>query len=70
MSPTSLEDRQKRTERHVRILAGVLAVFILAHAPIIALLPKLFDHAPQPAVAAMILGVVGLALYVVSRTRQ
>ncbi len=56
-----------RLRSRVRVLAGAFALFALLHAPIIPLLPRLFGHAPEASVGALVLGCVLIALVVVNR---
>ena len=47
--------RIARLETSVQVLAVALGVFIVAHVPIVALLPKLVAHAPEVSIAIVVL---------------
>jgi predicted membrane channel-forming protein YqfA (hemolysin III family) len=57
----------RTTARRLRLLTICFAVFVVLHALIIPLLPKLFDAAPAVGVAALVLGVVAVALIATRR---
>ncbi len=57
----------RTTARKLRLLTICFAVFVVAHALIIPLLPRLFDAAPALTVGALTLGVVAVALIAARR---
>jgi VIT1/CCC1 family predicted Fe2+/Mn2+ transporter len=62
-------DRLARLERRVTWLAVCFTVFVLAHAVLIPLLPRLFSMSSEAAVGALVAAVATLAFVVVSRLR-
>lgn len=56
--------------RNTRRLTWAFSLFVILHALLIPLLPTLFAHALQASVGALVLGCVGLALYVSARYRR
>jgi hypothetical protein len=57
----------RTTARRLRLLTICFAVFVVAHALIIPLLPRLFHAAPALTVGALVLGVVAVALIATRR---
>ena len=55
------------TARRLRLLTICFAVFVVLHALIIPLLPRLFDKAPELTVGAMVAGVAALAIIATQR---
>lgn len=66
---TSTEQRLTRLERRHAVLTICVAAFVALHALIIPLLPRLFHHAPCVAVAALIVGIVGIVALALTATR-
>ncbi len=57
----------RTTARRLRLLTICYVVFVVAHALIIPLLPKLFDAAPAVGVGALVAGVAVLAFVAARR---
>lgn len=71
MSEPDCRDRTcttcRTTARRLRLLTICFAVFVVAHALIIPLLPRLFEAAPALTVGALVCGVAALAIIATRR---